>query len=139
MRPASRSLLTASPPFCRPAAAALLGGELWILPGSRNIINIEAHFNNASFFQSDEKHKLLSFRAIITKMIKEKDLDLVLVDCSPSSSTLNKVRTFVFSLPRARCRCSPPLLVLPLRRRAPSHLLILPLRRRRLPGLCYVM
>ena len=77
-----------------PQAAQRKGGELWLLPGSRRVIKLESKFNYASNSETDELTTLLAFRSIINKMHREKKLDVVIVDCSPSSGILNKVSSY---------------------------------------------
>lgn len=74
-----------------PSSATKLEAELWLLPGSRHVIKLESMFNYASQTDSPSSAFLLAFRALITKMQQQKKLDLVIVDCSPSSGILNKV------------------------------------------------
>lgn len=83
-----------------PRAAQIKGGELWLLPGSRRVIKLESKFNYASNPDTDELPNLLAFRSIINKMQREKGLDVVIVDCSPSSGILNKVRSIYLSMSR---------------------------------------
>lgn len=74
-----------------PEAASERGGELYLLPGSRIIVDIEYFLQEGTRVPKQNMYHALAFRAILNKFKEEKDLDLILVDCSPSSSTLNEV------------------------------------------------
>lgn len=78
-----------------PDDASRRGGELWILPGSRRINKAELKLNLATTDIDESAHELLAFRSIINKFKEEKDLDLIIVDCSPSSGTLNKASCYI--------------------------------------------
>ena len=85
-----------------PGSSKEKGGELWLLPGSRRVIKLEYKLNHASHPDNSVflATTLLAFRAVMNKMFEEKNLDYIFVDCSPSSSILNKASDALPTTPR---------------------------------------
>lgn len=61
-------------------------GELWLLPGSRQVLQLEPGLAGAqsNALTGLQNHYLGAFHAVLEKMSTQAELDIILVDCSPS-------------------------------------------------------
>ena len=66
-------------------------GSIWLQPGSARVASLEESFEAAGKLGRATYPWLGAFRCLINKMAMEKNLDFVLLDCSPSSGVLNRL------------------------------------------------
>ena len=62
-------------------------GGLWLLPGSRQTLQYEPVLGGAQHRQDStgaQSHYTGAFHAVLEKMSRQADLDIIFVDCSPS-------------------------------------------------------
>lgn len=70
-----------------PSPPAGGNGGLWLLPGSRQTLQFEPVLGSAQHRQDatgTQSHYTGAFRAVLEKMSRQAQLDIIFVDCSPS-------------------------------------------------------
>ena len=69
-------------------------GELWLLPGSRQTLQYEHSLGAAQHRQDPtgaQSHYTGAFHAVLEKMSRQAELDIIFVDCSPSCGNFTRL------------------------------------------------